>query len=397
MLLPERFCKPVAAFTVKTALPCEGLRWLIFFGPMKSSLLGLKRFAAMAGLRIGCHPDWLPDHKGWGPGYLLRQEFDELVSNEFHWSVLQPEGPGKWDWSRADNAVPAARDLGLPLRGHAILWYQMIPEWFAGLPVKEREKALVAHVRALVGRYSDRIFSWDVINEPLWLPDKNRAGLRKDLLFETFGDRNFDIAFQTAAETAPGAELVLNEALLVHRRHAPQRDKFHALLEMLLCRGVPVHTAGVQAHIAWDDGLPMGDLDPAGTAGLLEAIGELNLSNRITELDVFDARLPASVADRDAAVASLYGEFLDGVLGADSLRGITIWGCSDASSWYNTYVRRVMPERLPHPEWRSRPLLFDAMLQPKAAYFAFVQSLRKAGLVNGEEQKATGASLLLPV
>lgn len=138
----------------------------------------------------------------------------------------------------------------------------------------------------------------------------------------------------------------------------------------------------------------MGDLDPEGTKMLLKQIGELDLASRITELDVFDTALAEDVSLRDPAVASIYGEFLDGVLDADSLRGITIWGCSDAFSWYNTYVRRVMSDRLPHPSWESRPLLFDASYRRKAAYFAFAQSLHKASLRIGKKANTTNASPL---
>jgi len=360
----------------------------VFVDGMKDPTTGLRRHAAKAGLSLGCHPDPGPDGH-WGPAYLLRREFDALVSNAFHWNVLQPDGPGRWNWEPSDRAVRLARELGLPLRGHAILWYQMIPGWFTGLGNRGlMEKYLVEHVRAVVSRYRGKIVSWDVANETVWPAHGRADGMRADLLMEAFGEEYLDLAFRVAEESDPGAELVLNEALLVHRDQAPQRAAFTGLLERLAGRGVPVHSAGIQAHIGWADGQPMGPLDARAAAGLLDWIGDTGLGANITELDVFDAALDPDPAVRDLEVADLYECFLDGILGADCLRGIFFWGCGDASSWYNTYVRRVMPGCLPHPDWRSRPLLFDADYRRKPAYFAVARCLGRAMLA-GVEQDPT--------
>lgn len=354
---------------------------------MKDNLKGIRHLAARVGLNVGCHPDARGEGGQWGPAYLLQQEFDSLVSNAFHWCALQPDDPGKWNWAAADKAVNMAHDLGLALRGHAILWYQMLPRWFSELGSrKEMENHLIAHIQAVVTRYRGKIVSWDVANETIWLPDGKKDGLRVDPLSQAFGEEYLDLAFQVASEADPGAELVLNEALLVHEFQSGQREAFAGLMERLVSRGAPVHAAGIQAHINWDDGQPMGPLAPRAVAALLSRITDAGLGTLVTELDVFDAGLADDPSARDLQVAELYTRFLDGILGADSLRGIYFWGCGDAASWYNTYVKRVMPGRLPGPGWQSRPLLFDTGYHPKAAYFAVARCLEGAILPAVEQE-----------
>ena len=353
---------------------------------MSTKLSGLRHLAARIGLSLGCHPDWDATGKRWEPIYLLQKEFDTLVANSFHWSALQPHGPDSWEWEKADLSVQLAHEIGLSLRGHAILWYQMVPDWFTRLPtLREQERALRNHIRTLVERYRGRIISWDVFNEPIWLEDKRPGGLREDFLFRTFGEEVLDLAFHTAAEADPGAELVLNEALLVHAEQENRRRAFLDLAHRLLDRGVPVHAAGIQAHIGWDDGLPMGPLDPDATARCIRSLGKAGLAVKITELDVLDAAFSADEEVRDKEVAATYTSFLEAILGEESLRGLVFWGCGDKGSWYNSYVKRVFPERLPSRDWLSRPLLFDQDFHPKPAYFAVADALAGARISPGEE------------
>ncbi|GAB4170962.1 MAG: endo-1,4-beta-xylanase [Terrimicrobiaceae bacterium] len=337
----------------------------------------LHRLAASLGLSIGCQPDIQAGEVLSSAAEACLGEFDALTSNAFHWCALQPEGPGKWSWSRADAAVDWAEARGKNLRGHALLWYQMLPNWLQQCDEPRTiERCLREHVRTVVSRYRGRVASWDVVNEVIMIPDGHPDGMRRDFLHKHFDERYIDIAFEEAAAADPGAELVLNEALLVHRDQEPQRVAFLRLVERLLRRGVPLQACGIQGHLYWDDEQPMGPLDPPAIARHLRSLGELGVDTLITELDVFDARFPVSEPERDRLVALAYEGLFTAILGEPSLRGVVFWGLGDERSWFNTYVRRVLPDRIPGGNWRSRPLLFDNQFRPKPAYFAVASTLR---------------------
>lgn len=338
----------------------------------------LRELAASIGVSIGCQPDLQAGERLPSAAGEALREFDAMASNAFHWCALQPEGPGLWEWSRADAVVDWAETRGMALRGHALLWYQMLPGWLTECSgTRTVERHLRAHVAAVVSRYRGRVASWDVANEVIMIPDGRADGIRRDFLHHHFGERYLDMAFEEAAAADPGAELVLNEALLTHRDQEPQREAMLELVGRLVGRGVPLGACGIQGHLHWDDLQPMGPLDAKATARLLHHLGGLGLATLVTELDVFDAAFPPDQEERDAAVAGTYAEFLSAILAEPSLRSIVFWGLGDERSWYNTYVRRVLPDRIPGGEWRSRPLLFDGAYHRKPAYFAVASTLRK--------------------
>lgn len=337
----------------------------------------LRELAEKAGLRIGCHPDFQPDKPDEAQTALHCREFDTAVFNCFHWNALTRGG--SYDWRLPDAAAAWARTHGLRLRAHALLWYQTLPASFeACRTAREAGRLIRDHVHAVVGRYRGTVASWDVVNEAIWVGDGAADGLRRDLLHRKFGESYFEVVFEAAREADPGAELVLNEALLIHREQQAQRDAFLALTERLLGRGVPVDAAGIQSHLYWDDKLPMGDLDPEGTAALVHALGDLGLSVVLTELDVFERNLPDDGRGVDARVAEAYKEFLTPVLAERAVSEVVFWGMGDKTSWYNTYVRRVLSDRLEGCTIPLRPLLYDEAYRPKAAREAVVRALQAA-------------------
>ena len=79
---------------------------------------------------------------------------------------------------------------------------------------------------------------------------------------------------------------------------------------------------------------------------------------------------------RDRLVADTYSRFLDAALDEPAVKMVVTWGLSDRHSWI---VRRETNES----KWRkdamlSRPLPFDADLQPKPACEAIAQAFTHA-------------------
>jgi endo-1,4-beta-xylanase len=102
----------------------------------------------------------------------------------------------------------------------------------------------------------------------------------------------------------------------------------------------------------------------------------MGLEIEITELDVTDELAPAAIEARDRLVADAYRRFLDAVLAEPAVKMIVTWGLSDRYSWIvrkETNEARQRRDGLP-----SRPLPFDAGLQPKPAYRAMAEAFTRA-------------------
>jgi len=70
---------------------------------------------------------------------------------------------------------------------------------------------MVKHISTVVKHYAGRVYSWDVVNEPLHTM-AGRIGLRASPGW-ICGPQYIDIAFHTAADADPKARLVFKRVL----------------------------------------------------------------------------------------------------------------------------------------------------------------------------------------
>ena len=308
---------------------------------------------------------------------LVRQEAGLVVAeNEMKWQVMNRGAPGDDDYGPADAIAAFAAANDLVLRGHNLLWYHRTPEWFFDLPsARAQERAVVDHIEQLTGRYRGRIHSWDVVNEPIEPKDGRPDGLRTAVFLETLGAEYIDLAYRAARRGDPGARLVVNEydIELDAPEHEARRIALLRLLERMQRSGTPVDAVGIQAHLTAVGGPPF---SATRLRRFLADIASLGLTIQITELDVTDENAPADVTVRDGLVADAYRRFLDAALDQPAVKMVVTWGLSDRHSWI---VRRETYQA----KWRtddatSRPLPFDADLEPKPAFDAIAQALVQA-------------------
>lgn len=282
------------------------------------------------------------------PGYrkLVRREFSAVTpENAMKWGVLEPER-GKLDWSGADRVV----DLGKPVRGHTLLWWNQLPAWVAPLKGDELRQVIREHIRRTTERFRGKVDTWDVVNEPL----DERGELRDDQFRRELGPGWVEDAGRTAKVGDPEAKLHLNETAADGRN--PKSDGLLRLVRGLQDRGVPIDGVGFQAHLTAEDGVPPGFREN------LERFKALGLEVAVTELDV-SVDLPASPEDlrRQAAVYAQVGRTCEEV-GCSSL---TVWGFTDRHSW--------IPGTQPG---RGAATLLDEDYDPKPAHRALRRALR---------------------
>lgn len=294
-----------------------------------------------------------------------------VAENEMKWQALRP-GPDSFDFTRADQIAAWAQAEGLALRGHTLLWHR--PQWFPGwlnsydfgaTPTREAERLLTTHIRTVTGRYRDTIRSWDVVNEAI---DHDTNALMQTSLSKALGgaEDTIDLAFRTAREVLPQAQLVYNDYMSWEPQHRAHCADVLRLLEALRKRGTPVDALGIQSHIE------VFSIDPATGNGpyaerewraFLDEVTGMGYRLLITEFDVKDKALPADIATRDAKVADFARRYLDLMLDYDAhLDDILAWGMVDRFNWLNGFApaRRTDGQEVrgtPYDsEYRAKPL-----------------------------------------
>jgi endo-1,4-beta-xylanase len=190
------------------------------------------------------------------------------------------------------------------------------------------------------------------------------GNLRNDKYFQIVGSHEYIVkAFQWAHEADPDALLCLNDFSI--EAASAKQDGFVKLLQTLLDEGVPVHVAGIQAHInnSWPT---VGDMRQA-----IRRFAALGLKVQITELDVSiyaNSGEAKKKADRDILLEqavkyrALFDMFRDEAK-AGNLDMVVVWGMSDDETWLNNH---------PVTGRTDYPLFFGKDLRAKPAYWALV-------------------------
>ena len=297
---------------------------------------------------------------------VLAHECGVLVhENELKWYVLRPD-VDTYDYARADRIMDFAAAHGMDVRGHTLLWHH--PRWFPGWiethdygarPAAEAERLVVEHINAVIGRYGDRIKSWDVVNETV---DADTGALRQTALSRHLGDQEIvDLAFHTARAAAPDAQLVYNDYMSWEAGHEAHQAGVLRLLEGMKARDVPIDALGVQSHIGSgnsDDSVGFDTAREANWRRFMDEVTGMGLDIVISEFDVHDKNLPADIPSRDQAVAELARRYLDLMFSYPQTKDVLAWGMVDSYSWLQGNWPRA-------DGIAKRPTPYDADYQPK--------------------------------
>jgi endo-1,4-beta-xylanase len=343
---------------------------------------GVDAIARKKGVRfgsaVGMGPPGASAFDDAGYRHIVARECGLIVAeNEHKWYVLRPSAQA-YDFSRADRLAAFAGENGLGLRGHTLLWNRdeysakwLLSHDFGPQPRAAAEKMLTDHIGVVARRYP-QVDSWDVVNETI---DPSTGALRETLFGKLLGPELIDLCFHTARAAAPKARLVYNDYMNFGPTEATHRAGVLKLLEGLKARNVPIDALGIQGHIG--GGVDSPDIvrfsaaDQREWRAFIDEVRGMGLDLLITELDVNDKAMPAAIAPRDAAVASLTKDFLDLMLDYRELKQVLVWGMVDRYSWLQGTSPR--PDGLP-----KRPLPYDADLRAKPMRDVLAAAFRAA-------------------
>jgi endo-1,4-beta-xylanase len=326
-----------------------------------------------------------------------------------HFGQITPENhmkPEAWyDDERTFRRHPEATALmdfaqanDLRVYGHVLVWHGQTPDWFfqddAGEPLPataEGQAVLRERLRTHIfdvaedlsteygpfGSDTNPLVAFDVVNEVVSDGAENPDGLRRSEWFRILGEEFIDLAFRYADEAfnetyaAPPSDTVAERPVTLfindyNTEQGGKQDRYLALVERLLARGVPVDGVGHQFHVSL--AMPVSALE-----GALARFADLPVTQAVTELDVTTGT-PVSQArliDQGYYFRDAFEAFR---AHADDLFCVTAWGLTDGRSW------RVDS---------GAPLIFDDRYQAKPAYYGAVGAelparLRTANVFAGD-------------
>jgi endo-1,4-beta-xylanase len=290
---------------------------------------------------------------------------------EAKWGYTEPK-EGEFRLAPMDKLAAFAARNHLKLHMHNLIWAVGLPKWTIAAIAEGRETAIMArHIATLMGRYQDRVESWDVINEPAdprW--PSGAEGLCRTPWRNGLGPGYIDLALRDAAAGNARVHLLINDDDLEY--DAPDREEkrmiYLRLIEKLRRHDVPIHGFGLEAHLK-----PWLTIAEPAYRRFLAGLADLGLSLYVTELDVCDRYLPADIGLRDRAVAEFAKNYLDLVLDNAATRTVITGGLSDRSTWMlRDPAGRRDDGRAP------RPLPYDTSLVAKPLRAAMISAFTHA-------------------
>ena len=296
---------------------------------------------------------------------LIKREFNSVTAeNDMKPQPTEPQ-EGVFNWEGADRIANFCRQNGIKLRGHCLMWHSQIGEWmFADNPTKEVfYERMRKHIHAVVNRYKDVVYCWDVVNEAISEENNSIDPYRQTPMYKLCGDEFIAKAFQFAREADPKALLFYNDFNECDRIKS---QRIFNMVKAMKQAGVPIDGIGMQGHYNIY-GPTEKEIDDA-----LTLYKKVVKHIHVTELDIrvnteMGGRLRFSregvnisdsvkqyLADQYARVFNVFRKH------KDVIDCVTFWNLSDRDSWLGA---------------ANYPLPFDSEYKPKLAYDVILNKL----------------------
>lgn len=268
-----------------------------------------------------------------------------------------------------------AKENGLSMRGHTLVWYSQSPAWifYEDFDTKkdmvsrkvmlERMESYISQVFALLDElgYTDIFYAYDVVNEA-WMED---GTMRENNWSKTIGDDYLWYAFYFADKYAP-------ESIDLYYNDYNEQFKTNTLVKFVKTLvdedgNYLIDGVGFQAHLYTSDNLD-------SYFQTMDTIAELGVKIQLTELDVCLGAYQKPLSGTDENLQKqgrFYYNLINGIFervdaGTVQMDALTFWGFGDNLSWRKEY----------------KPMLYNDLLLPKYAYYGAMQVKELAGYGN---------------
>lgn len=351
----------------------------------------LASLALTASAQFGRNPDANPDkgYKDTYQGYftvgvavnmrnindpatveIIKKNYNSVTAENDMKPISVHPKEGVWTWENADAIANFCRQNGIKMRGHCLCWHSQFCDWmFTDSKGKEVTKEvfykrLREHIHAVVNRYKDVVYAWDVVNEAMSDAGRGWRGqepnpYRESRAYKLCGDEFIAKAFEFAHEADPNAILVYND---YNAFQPAKRDRIYNMVKKMQAAGVPITGIGMQGHYnAYGP-------DESEVEEAIKKYSELVKHIQVTELDIrlneeMGGQLQFSRGQEGAAPGHLVTMQTDRYIKLfrlfrkykDIIDNVTFWNVSDRDSWVGV---------------NNHPLPFDENLRPKQVYYS---------------------------
>ena len=311
---------------------------------------------------------------------LVPEQFDAITpENIMKAEVIHPEW-NRYNFELADSIVAYGKAHHMIVNGHTLIWHNQLPAFLRGMKNADSVRQyFVNHISTVAGRYDEKVYSWDVVNEAL-----NEDGtMRKTIFLENLGDDYVTEAFRLAQKAAPHTKLYYNDYNIEQPK---KRAGAIELIKKIQAAGVRIDGVGIQGH--WRTyNVPLADIEQSikefsalgievmfteVDLGVLPSPGEVTAE--VTQTAEYTAKmnpyvngLPDSMVEKQTksyeALFRLFEKY------KDKISRVTFWGVNDGQSWLNNWPIRGRT---------NYPLLFDRQFKPKPAFYKVIETKTKA-------------------
>ena len=289
---------------------------------------------------------------------MVKREFNSITAeNDMKPERTEPR-EGKYTWEAADRIANFCRQNGIKLRGHCLMWHNQIGRWmYEDNPSKEVFfQRMRSHIHAIVNRYKDVVYCWDVVNEAITDDARAEDPYRQSPLYKIAGDEFIAKAFEYAREADPNALLFYND---YNECDSVKSRRIYEMVKKMKAAGVPIDGIGMQGHYNIY-GPKEEDIDRA-----ISLYKTVVSHIHVTELDIrvnnemggqlrfrrdsvtVSDSIKQYLADQYARVFRVFRNH------KDVIDCVTLWNLSDRDSWLGA---------------ANYALPFDDKYQPKMAY-----------------------------
>ena len=279
-------------------------------------------------------------------------------------------GPNEYDFSDGDVIVSFAKENGIRVFGHALIWHSSIPDWlqnfngtdseFEGL-VENYIKSTVLHFSQekmiINGQEVSVVSGWDVVNEAF----TNQAD--NAIFRQRIGSDYVEKCFIWAREADSDVKLFYNDYGL--ETNSNKVNQVLNMIDYFRNNNIPIDGVGLQMHIDHINPLLQqieDNLQLFINKDVLIHFSELDITvNRNSDISTLTFERAESQENRYRDIVNLYLN-----VPITNRFGITLWGMRDIDSWLLNH----------HNNPNEYPLLFNTNYETKISHRGFAEGLQ---------------------